>query len=124
MEQNNFRLRSLRLDIDQQLTNDQLKKLSFFIGCKDASRRLLDTVAKDESTSMTDISEALFNRRKITADNVNYLIERFDLVKLFKNGCLVPFSLSATSIVQNRNEVEQRAAMSNLFNRIDPQNYS
>ncbi|CAF4307711.1 unnamed protein product, partial [Adineta steineri] len=64
------------------------------------------------------------------ADNVNYLIERLDkiqrpdLVQLLKNYCPLPFSLSATPTAENRNELEQRAAMSNLFNRIDPQNYS
>ncbi|CAF1145999.1 unnamed protein product [Adineta steineri] len=130
MERSNFRLRTILLEIDQQLTNDQRKRLSFLIGCEDAPRRLIDTVAKDGSASMTDIWEALFDRRKITADNVNYLIERldkiqrFDLVQLLKDYCPLPFSLSATPSAENRNELEQRAAMSNLFNRTDPQSYS
>ncbi|CAF1199125.1 unnamed protein product [Adineta steineri] len=130
MERSNFRLRTILLEIDQQLTNDQRKRLSFLIGCEDAPRRLIDTVAKDGSASMTDIWEALFDRRKITADNVNYLIERLekiqrlDLVQLLKNYCPLPFSLSATPSAENRNELEQRAAMSNLFNRTDPQSYS
>ena len=63
---------------------------------------------------MNDIWETLFDRRKMTFNNVNYLIvrletiERFDLVERLKNYCPVPFSLSATPLVQTTSQVEQR----------------
>jgi hypothetical protein len=67
----------------------------------------LDIVAKNGSAPMNDIWETLFDRRKITVNNVSYLVERlvklqrFDLVELLKNYCLLPFSLSATPSTEN-----------------------
>ncbi len=59
------------------------------------------------SALMNDIWEILFDRRKITVDNVSYLVERlvklqrFDLAELLKNYCTLPFSLSATPSTEN-----------------------
>lgn len=102
MDRSDFRLRSILLDIDQDLTNDERQQLCFLIGSEDIPRRYLDVIAKNGSASMTDIWEILFDRRKITVSNVSYLIERLekvqrlDLAELLKNYCPVPFSLSAT----------------------------
>ena len=119
MDRSDFKLRSVLLEIDRQLTNNERKQLCFLIGPEDVSRRLLDVIAKDNSASMNDIWEVLFDRRKITISNVNYLIERLenigrrDLVELLRNYCPLPFSLSATPSTETRNEIEQRANMSN-----------
>jgi len=126
MERSDFRLRSILLAIDEKLTNNERQRLCFLIGCEDVPRRLLDVITKDGSASMNDIWETLFDRRKLTVNNVNYLIvrleqiERFDLVELLKNYCPVPFSLSAAPLIQARSQVEQRATNSDLFARIDP----
>jgi hypothetical protein len=126
MERADLRLRSILLDIDQKLANTERQRLCFLIGCEDVPRRLLDVVAKDGSAPMNDIWETLLDRRKITTNNVNYLIERLekidrlDLVELLRNYCPVPFSLSATPSTDARNQVEQRANISDLFTTIHP----
>lgn len=124
MERSDFRLRSVLLDIDRQLTNKERQQLCFLIGSEDIPRRHIDAIAKDGSTSMTDIWEILFDRRKITIDNVNYLIERLekiqraDLVELLKTYCPVPFSLSASPSAETQNQAERRADISELFNNL------
>jgi hypothetical protein len=126
MERSDFRLRSILLAIDEKLTNNERQRLCFLIGCEDVPRRLIDVITKDGSASMNDIWETLFDRRKLTINNVNYLIvrlgeiERFDLVELLKNYCPVPFSLSAAPLIEARSQVEQRTTHSDLFSRIDP----
>jgi len=126
MERSDFRLRSILLAIDEKLTNNERQRLCFLIGCEDVPRRLIDVITKDGSASMNDIWETLFDRRKLTVNNVNYLIvrleqiERFDLVELLKNYCPVPFSLSAAPLIEARSQVEQRTTHSDLFSRIDP----
>jgi hypothetical protein len=126
MERSDFRLRSILLAIDEKLTNNERQRLCFLIGPEDVPRRLLDVIAKDGSVSMKDIWETLFDRRKLTVNNVNYLIvrleeiERFDLVELLKDYCPVPFSLSATPLIEARSQVERRTTNSDLFSRIDP----
>lgn len=107
MERPSFQLRSLLLKIDRQLTDDERKRLSFLIGPDDIPRRYIDIIAKDPSRSLTDIWELLFDRRLITSDNVNYLIERLnqlpraDLAELLKQYSPVPFSLSTTPSVED-----------------------
>lgn len=101
MERADFKLRAILIDIDRHLDNKERQQLCFLIGCEDVPRRYLDLIAKDGSTSMNDIWEILFDRRKITVSNVNYLVERleklqrFDLADMLKSYCPVPFSLSA-----------------------------
>ena len=100
MERSNFRLRSLLIEIDRHLTNADRQKLCFLIGCEDVPRRLLDIVTKDGAPAMNDVWEALFDRRKITTNNVNYLIERLDriersdMAELLRNYCPISLSLS------------------------------
>ncbi|CAF2877413.1 unnamed protein product [Rotaria sp. Silwood2] len=126
MTRSDFKLRTLLLEIDRHLTNVDRQRLCFLIGCEDVPRRLLDIIAKDGSAPMTDIWEALFDRRKITINNVNYLIERLgkierlDLAELLKNYCPLPFSLSATPSTETRSQTTQRTTMSELFNYHDP----
>ncbi|CAF1236862.1 unnamed protein product [Rotaria sordida] len=126
MERSDFRLRTLLLEIDRHLTNVDRQRLCFLIGCEDVPRRLLDIIAKDGSASMTDIWEILFDRRKITVNNVNYLIERLekiqrlDLAELLKKYCPMPFSLSTTPSTETRSQTTQCITMPDLFYRIDP----
>ena len=102
MDRADFKLRSILLEIDRNLGNKERQQLCFLIGSEDVPRRYLDVIAKDGSASMNDIWEALFDRRKMTVNNVSYLVERLvkiqrlDLVELLKNYCPLPFSLSAT----------------------------
>jgi len=129
MERADFTLRSILLEIDRRLMDNERQQLCFLIGCEDVPRRYLDVIARDGSAMMNDIWEILFDRRKITANNLNYLIERlekiqrFDLVELLRNYCPLPFSLSATPSTETRNQGEQRSNISDLFTRIDPQNF-
>lgn len=124
MERSNFRLRSLLLEIDRNLTSGDRQKLCFLIGCEDVPRRHLDAIAKDNSTPMTDIWEILFDRRKITVNNVNYLIERLekieraDLAEILRNYCPVPFSLSTAPSTEP--QAERAPDILNLFHRTDP----
>jgi hypothetical protein len=126
MDRSDFRLRSLLIDIDRNLKNDERKTLCFLIGCEDVPRRLIDAVSNDSSTSMHEIWETLFDRRKITVNNVNYLverlieIERIDLAERLKNYCPVPFSLSATPTTESGNRMQQHTNPSQLFTRINP----
>ena len=125
MDRANYKLRTVLLQIDQQLSNDERRDLCFLIGCEDVPRRILDTVIKDNAAPMTEVWEALFDRRKITIGNVDYLIERLtrinrvDLVLLLKNFCPVPFSLSTHPLPPTESHVEQQAAMSTLFAQVD-----
>lgn len=127
MDRADFRLRALLLDVEQHLNEDERRKLVFLIGCEDIPRRLLDAYSKDTSQSMSDIWETLFDRRKITTNNVNYLIERLDklkradLVQMLKNYCPVPFSLSASPLMSTTGQAAQRVPASDLFTQIDPQ---
>jgi len=126
MDRADFRLRSILLEIDRHLMNNERQQLCFLIGCEDVPRRYLDAIAKDGSQSMSDIWEILFDRRKITINNVNYLIERLekiqrlDLAELLRNYCPLPFSLSAAPSTETRNQVQQRANISEYFTRTDP----
>ncbi len=126
MERSDYRLRSILLEIDRHLENKERQQLCFLIGCEDVPRRYLDIIAKDGSAPMTDVWEKLLDGRKITVNNVNYLIERLvkiqrlDLAELLKNYCPLPFSLSAAPSTETRNEPEQRANISDFFTRIDP----
>lgn len=116
MARSDFRLRGLLLDIDRQLTDGERKTLCFLIGCEDVPRRLIDAVTNHNAVSMEAIWETLFDRRKITVDNVNYLVERlekverFDLAERLKDYCPMPFSLSTTPTT----------VPANPFTRIDP----
>lgn len=102
MDRADFKLRAILIEIDRHLEDRERQELCFLIGSEDVPRRYLDVIAKNGSASMTDIWEILFDRRKITVNNVGYLIERlekiqrFDLVERLKNYCPLPFSLSAT----------------------------
>ncbi|CAF1166277.1 unnamed protein product [Adineta ricciae] len=125
MERANYALRTLLLRIDQQLTNDERRDLCFLVGCEDVPRRILDPVIKDSAAPMIEVWEALFDRRKITTGNVDYLIERLtrinrlDLAELLKNFCPLPFSLSTRPLPQMAGQVEQQVAMSTGFAQVD-----
>jgi hypothetical protein len=47
-------------------------------------------------------------------------IRRLDLAESLKNYCPVPFSLSATLSSETKNQVQQRANISEYFARTDP----
>jgi hypothetical protein len=104
MTQADFKLRAILIDIDRQLTNSERKTLGFLIGSDDVPRQLIDTIEKDDSTSMIPIWEALLDRRKIDVDNVNYLIERLkkiertDLVQKLIDYCDISLSLSKVPV--------------------------
>lgn len=123
MARSDFRLRSLLLDIDRQLTDENRKMLVFLIGSEDIPRRLLDSIANDRSASMHDVWEILFDRRKIAVDNVEYLAERLekiqrsDLAQRLKDYCPLPFSLTTTPMPETNGN---RMNPVNLFNRINP----
>ena len=123
MARSDFRLRSLLIEIDRQLTDDNRKMLVFLIGSEDIPRRLLDANARDGSALMYDVWEALFDRRKIAADNVEYLAERLekiqrsDLARLLRDYCPLPFSLTTTPISESNSNKMKPV---NLFNRINP----
>ncbi len=116
MDESDLRLRTLLMDIGDRLSNDDRSMLSFLLS-NDVPRRDLDTVARDSRASMNPIWEALINRQKITANNVNYLIvcfekiRRIDLVRRLKQ-------YSSTS--QPERQTEQARNSSDLFVRIDP----
>jgi len=61
------------------------------------------------------------DRRKITINNVNDLIERLekiqhlDLAELLRNYYPLPFSLSAAPSTETRNQVKQRANISDFL---------
>ena len=101
MDRADFKLRAILIDIDRHLDDKERQQLCFLFGSEDVPRRHLDVIAKNGSASMNDIWEILFDRRKITVNNVSYLIERLeklerlDLVEMLKNYCPLPFSLSA-----------------------------
>jgi hypothetical protein len=86
----------------------------------------LDITAKEGSAPMTDVWGKLFDPRKVTGNNVNYLIERLvkmqrlDLAKSLQNYCPLPFSLSAAPSTETTNQAEQCANISDFFTRIDP----
>jgi len=107
MDRADFKLRSILLEIDRQLDDRERQQLCFLIGSEDVPRRYLDMIAKDGSKPMNDIWEILFDRRKMTVNNVSYLVERLvklqrlDLAELLKNYCPLSFSLSATPSTEN-----------------------
>jgi len=49
MDPADFRLRSILLQIDRHLMNNERQQLCFLTGCADVPRRYLDAIAKDSS---------------------------------------------------------------------------
>jgi hypothetical protein len=116
MENNDSDLRSLLLDISDQLSDNNRASLGFLLR-DDVPRRELDLIAKDNSAPMSPIWEELINRQKITADNVDYLIRHFGSIKRIDLAHRLRQYSQGTS---SHDRAEQPAKSSNLFNRIDP----
>ena len=116
MDQNHLKLRTLLIDIEGKLSNDDRAMLGFLL-VGDVPRRDLDRIARDNRESMNIIWEALIDRQKITSDNVDYLILRFekiqrlDLVRQLKQH-------SAGSKLQSSHE--RPKISSDLFTCINP----
>ena len=104
MARSEFELRVLLLRIDEHLSTNERKELCFLFGPDDVPRRLTDAVIENSSKSLEAIWETLFDRQKITAENVNYLVERLikikrtDLAEMLRGHSPMPFSFSATPV--------------------------
>lgn len=104
MQRNDFRLRVLLLRIDENLSMNERKELCFLFGPDDVPRRLTDVVIKDPKQTLELIWETLFDREKINAENVNYLVERLikihrtDLAEMLREYSPVPFSYSTVPL--------------------------
>ncbi|CAF3761347.1 unnamed protein product [Rotaria socialis] len=116
MDQNSLRLRTLLIDIGDKLSHDDRATLGFLLA-NDVPRRDLDTIARDNRTSMNIIWETLINRQKITPENVDYLILRLENIRRMD---LVRQLKQYSSTVKSENPVVKSTTSSDLFNRIDP----
>ncbi|CAF0869405.1 unnamed protein product [Didymodactylos carnosus] len=124
----NFKLRALLLDIENQLSDSNITDLCFLLG-DDVPRRVLDACKKDQS--MREVWETLFSCRKITPDNVTYLIERFeqinrmDLAARLRQFCHIPFSSTVSTVPTRTPSSPARATTTNeLFYQRNPPNSS
>jgi hypothetical protein len=77
MDPDEFRLRTLLINIGNKLSRSDRQHLGLLLGDV-VPRRDIDTITGDNRASMDIIWEALINRQKITPDNINYLIELFE----------------------------------------------
>jgi hypothetical protein len=107
MDPDEFRLRTLLINIGNKLSRSDRQHLGLLLGDV-VPRRDIDTITRDNRASMDIIWDALINRQKITPDNINYLIELFE-------------GIQRLDIVQ---QLKQYSTASNnssdLFARIDP----
>ena len=107
MARSEFNLRALLLRVDEHLSTHERKELCFLFGPDDIPRRLTDAVINNSSHSLELIWETLFDRQKITVENVNYLVERLikikrtDLAELLKDYSPMPFSLSTVPLLDS-----------------------
>ena len=89
MDENQLYLRNFLIKIGDRLSNDDCQKLTFLLD-PDVPRRTLDSIGKNNGSSLNEVWEALISRGKIRPDDINYLIPRFqqigrlDLVGLLK----------------------------------------
>ncbi|CAF1101067.1 unnamed protein product [Rotaria sp. Silwood1] len=116
MDPKDLKLRTVLIDIGDKLSKDDRALLGFLL-TDDVPRRDLDSIIRDNRTSMNIIWEALIDRGKIMPDNVDYLIlllekiRRMDLVRQLKQY---------SSVSKSENPVEKPKCSSGLFTRIDP----
>ena len=93
---NNNQLRSIILKLEDRLSDNDRKRLHFFLG-NDVPRRLRDDPSLNGSLSLM---ESLFDQDKINEQDFTFLINAFDqiqcidAVKLLKGNSLFPINVS------------------------------
>jgi hypothetical protein len=70
----NIRLRSIILNLQDRLSNDDRKRLHFYLG-NDVPRRIRDDPSLGGTLSLMD---SLFDQDKINDEDFSYLINAFD----------------------------------------------
>ena len=119
-------MRTILLDIDEKLSNEERKKLCFLIGHGDVPRRTLESVTSNRSNSMVEIWENLFDRGKISISDVSYITERLhrlgrsDLVRLLDQYQSIHFSITTQPTDPSPYWRRSRINPNDLFHRIDP----
>ncbi|CAF2616943.1 unnamed protein product [Rotaria sp. Silwood2] len=116
MDPKDLKLRTLLIDIGDKLSNNDRVMLGFLL-TDDVPRRDLDSIMRDNRSSMNIIWEALINRGKITPDNVDYLIRRFEEIRRLD---LVRQLKQYSSASKSEISVEKPSSSSDLFTRINP----
>ncbi|CAF2444571.1 unnamed protein product [Rotaria sp. Silwood2] len=116
MDPKDLKLRTLLINIGDKLSNNDRVMLGFLL-TDDVPRRDLDSIMRDNRSSMNIIWEALINRGKITPDNVDYLIRRFEEIRRLD---LVRQLKQYSSASKSEISVEKPSSSSDLFTRINP----
>jgi hypothetical protein len=80
MDSKDLELRTLLVAIGDKLSNENRVMLGFLLR-DDVPRRELDDIVRDSRVSMVKVWEALIDRQKITPDNLDYLINRFNEIQ-------------------------------------------
>lgn len=125
MTNDEFEMRAILLDIDQELSDDERRKLCFLIPSEDVPRRLINAVVQKRS-SMEEIWETLIDRQKISVNNLSYLVRRFeqlkrtDIADRLQRFCRVPLSSTTNPIQPSELNRKHQINENNLFRRIDP----
>ena len=75
----NVRLRAIILNLQDRLSNDDRKRLHFYLG-NDVPRRIRDDPTLGGTLNLMD---SLFDQDKINDEDFSYLIEAFDQIRCF-----------------------------------------
>ncbi|CAF1193072.1 unnamed protein product [Adineta ricciae] len=94
----NVRLRAIILNLQDRLSNDDRKRLHFYLG-NDVPRRIRDDPTLGGTLNLMD---SLFDQDKINEEDFTYLIEAFDQIRCFDAAKLLKEHL-------NRNMLNQSA---------------
>lgn len=116
MDQDALKLRTLLIDIGNKLSNDDRVMLRFLLA-DDVPRRDLDSIVRDSRTSMNVVWETLINRQKITPNNVDYLVLRFEKIQRMD---LVRQLKQYSSAPKSEKRIEKPKPTLDLFIRQDP----
>ncbi|CAF0787497.1 unnamed protein product [Adineta ricciae] len=73
------RLRAIILNLQDRLSNDDRKRLHFYLG-NDVPRRIRDDPTLDGTL---DLMDSLFDQDNINEHDFSYLIEAFDHIRCF-----------------------------------------
>jgi hypothetical protein len=80
MNDQELNLRMLLVDVGDRLSNENRLKLSFLLK-GDVPTRELEAIMRDSRQPMDRVWEELINRQRITPNNINYLIDRMEMIQ-------------------------------------------
>ena len=91
----NARLRAIILNLQDRLSNDDRKRLHFYLG-NDVPRRIRDDPTLGGTLNLMD---SLFDQDKINEEDFSYLIEVFDQIRCFDAAKVLKGQFSFVAVI-------------------------